>query len=433
MDSSFPLIFLRQEAVAMDARIAAVRPFHLVEATVPAASPSSRTLVVIDRRVSTGQARLRNSLTGFLRRLDEGEWDGPSAQTALTALRIRSNNWLSQVDIFGDALTQRSERDTGLWLAGLEVAANDIIQVDGQPEPPPLLCYLDRGRGGAIRRARTRLPGGDCNPVAIIRIPRERMVGVGVAASLAHEVGHQGAHLLALQDSMAPVLQALQGKGGEEAIAWRLWERWSSEVLADFWAVCRVGVAATLGLISVVSLPSVFVYDVRDDDPHPSPWVRVMLSCAVGEALYPDPQWRRIASMWQGFYPLARAPKGVRSLLEVLARTAPAMARLLIWHRPAGLGGRTLGRALGNPELGVERLRSRVVAVEKDPRHLGGLTPSVALATLGQRRADGTSEGHRESRWLEDLLVTWALQAKVRECPVPDLLHTKTTHMRECG
>ncbi len=47
--------------------------------------------------------------------------------------------------------------------------------------------------GAAIRRARTRLPGGGDNPVAIIRVPRERMVGSGIASSLVHEVGHQAA------------------------------------------------------------------------------------------------------------------------------------------------------------------------------------------------------------------------------------------------
>jgi len=36
--------------------------------------------------------------------------------------------------------------------------------------------------GAAIRRARTRLPGGQPSPVGILRIPRERMIGHGVAS-----------------------------------------------------------------------------------------------------------------------------------------------------------------------------------------------------------------------------------------------------------
>ena len=67
---------------------------------------------------------------------------------------------------------------------------------------PPVVCYLARGPGAAIRRARTRLPGGGQNPVAIIRVPRERMIGHGIASSLVHEVGHQGAALLDLVESL---------------------------------------------------------------------------------------------------------------------------------------------------------------------------------------------------------------------------------------
>ncbi len=63
----------------------------------------------------------------------------------------------------------------------------------------------------AIRRARTRLPGGGDNPVAIIRLPRERMVGSGIASSLIHEVGHQGAALLDLVNSLRPLLQVVPG------------------------------------------------------------------------------------------------------------------------------------------------------------------------------------------------------------------------------
>ena len=54
----------------------------------------------------------------------------------------------------------------------------------------PPICDLDRGIGAAIRRARTRLPGRATNPVAIVRVPRKRMVGSGFGASLIYEFGN---------------------------------------------------------------------------------------------------------------------------------------------------------------------------------------------------------------------------------------------------
>src|SRR5262249_42297591 len=144
------------------------------------------------------------------------------AQRRFTMLRLRFNTSLAQFDIFADALTQRSESQTGVWLAGLDTIAADALSLSGgYYNPPSVICYLDRGHGAAIRRARTRLPGGGENPVAIIRIPRERMVGSGIGSSLVHEVGHQAAALLDLVESIRPILRRLQRNRGREAIAWQ--------------------------------------------------------------------------------------------------------------------------------------------------------------------------------------------------------------------
>ncbi|MGH9840790.1 MAG: hypothetical protein ACREEM_18590 [Blastocatellia bacterium] len=144
----------------------------------------------------------RNLLRLLARKINHLAWARQSAAPAnahrrFTLLRLRFNLALSQFDIFADALTQRSEHGTGVWLAGPDVVAADALalpeEVYRPAGSPGLLCYLDRGHGAAIRRARTRLPGGGENPVAIVRVPRERMVGSGIASSLIHEVGHQAA------------------------------------------------------------------------------------------------------------------------------------------------------------------------------------------------------------------------------------------------
>src|SRR5207248_7318528 len=97
-----------------------------------------------------------------------------------------------------EVVTQRSEAESGVWLSGLDVLAGDALALPGYIDPPPVVCYLARGPGAAIRRARTRVPGGGSSPVAIVRVPRERMVGYGIGSSLVHEVGHQAAALLGL-------------------------------------------------------------------------------------------------------------------------------------------------------------------------------------------------------------------------------------------
>src|SRR6266540_4353461 len=101
--------------------------------------------------------------------------------------------------------------------AGLDaVAADALSPLAPYMDLPPVVCYLDRGVGAAIRRARTRLPGGDANPVAIIRVPRERMIGSGIASSLVHEVGHEAAAQLDLINPLRQELVQRQHAGEDQ-------------------------------------------------------------------------------------------------------------------------------------------------------------------------------------------------------------------------
>jgi hypothetical protein len=324
---------------------------------------------------------------------------------------MRFNIILSHFDIFADVMTQRSEYETGIWLAGLDAVAADALEQPGYYDTPPVICFLDRGHGAAIRRARTRLPGGGDNPVAIIRVPRERMVGSGIASSLVHEVGHQGAALLELVDSLRPTLKAKQGRPNVQSLVWQLFERWISEIVSDFRSTARVGIAASIGLMGVVSLPRAFVFRVNLDDPHPIPWIRVKLSCAMGKALYPHPQWDQLANTWEEFYPLAGLDEGRRSLLNALEAGIPSFVNLLLNHRPKALRGQSLREVMATGDRQPDQLRRRFDAWRNRKLDLRGLPPSLVFAVIGQARADGKNTPEGESRLFAELLTQWALRS----------------------
>lgn len=406
---------LEGEARALLTRLARVKSFALYETMVPAAGVSFEAQTAIERYLGRGRRGLRGLVLGYIRwlRTPEARRVPPAeAQRRFALLRLQFNTVLSQFDIFADVMTQRSEHETGIWLSGLDTVAADALALPGgYYEAPPVVCYLDRGHGAAIRRARTRLPGGGENPVAIIRVPRERMVGSGIASSLIHEVGHQGAALLNLVDSLRPLLRGMQGGETRQAAAWGCWERWISEIVADFWSVARVGIAATHGLIGVVSLPRFFVFRLALDDPHPTPWVRVKLSCALGQALYPDPQWSALARLWESFYPTGELDAGRREFLALLEESMPGFVTLLVNHRPAALRGRALREALGAAGRRPAHLRAHYHAWRGRPRQMRAAPPSLVFAVLGQARADGALSPEEESRLLRGLLTHWALRS----------------------
>ncbi len=257
------------------------------------------------------------------------------------------------------------------------------------------------------------MPGGGENPVAIIRVPRERMVGSGIASSLIHEVGHQAAALLDLVNSLRPVLQGLQRGGAGAPVVWQLWERWISEIVADFWSMARVGVAATMGLIGVVSLPRAFVFRLNVDDPHPVPWIRVKLSCALGRALFPHPQWDRLDRMWESFYPRQGLAPEARALLGQLEASMPAFVALLVAHRPKALRGASLVEALDVGPRQPRQLERLYRIWSHDPARMYRAAPSLVFAVIGQARVNGHSSAREESQLLAKLLNHWALQSTI--------------------
>jgi hypothetical protein len=411
--ASHPNWFLAQEARSLLTRLSRVKPFAWQMPMVGAAAVSVRAAGAIERFLAKGRRELYGMVARFLEWLQGNGRTSPpeQSQRRFALLKLRFNSVLTQFDIFADVLTQRAQHETGVWLAGLDAFAADALALPGNYyQTPPVICYLDRGHGAAIRRARTRLPGNAQNPVAVIRVPRERMVGSGIASSLVHEVGHQGAALLDLVNSLRPVLQRMELRAGTERQAWVLWGRWISEIVADFWSLARLGVAATLGLMGVVSLPPVFVFRVALDDPHPFPWIRVMLSCALGKVMFPHRQWEDLAALWESLYPPTGLDPGRHALIARLRATTQAFTSLLLSHRPATLRGASLGEVMSP----VGRQPADLAALKRRWRRLPGealsASPTLAFAVIGQARADGTITPEEESDVVGHLLNHWALK-----------------------
>jgi hypothetical protein len=405
---------LEQEARALLRRLERVKPFALQETMVPAANFMPTAQIAIERYLMAGRKDLRRGVRGFISWIrGPGRAAAPQEQQRrFTTLRLRFNTALTQLDLFAEALTQRSEAETGVWLSGLDVAAQDALELPGAFfRPPPVVCYLHRGLGGAIRRARTRLPGGGEAPVALVRIPRERMIGFGIASSLAHECGHQAAALLGLVESLRPVLQGEGRARSGQATAWTLWERWISEIVADLWAVSKVGISSTLGLIGIVSLPRAFVFRVNVDDPHPVPWIRVVLSCAMGNALYPHRQWGQLADTWRRLYPTRGLdPKRTRIIADLEA-TMGGFVGVLLDHRPASMRGVGLGDAIRMPDRAPDRLIGMYDRWRARPELMRAAHPTLVFAVLGRARVKGRLSPEREDSLLGHLITNWALKS----------------------
>jgi hypothetical protein len=213
-----------------------------------------------------------------------------------------------------------------------------------------------------------------------------------------------------LIESIRPLLRGMERNAGEQSAAWRYWDRCISEILADFWAVARVGITATLGLMGVVTLPRYFVFRLKLDDPHPVPWMRVRLSCAMGRALYPHPQWDQLESIWLSYYPPSDEDREKLGILSLLEATMPGLATLIAHHRPKSLGGVSLKDALETDKRQPARLRADFEAWRPEPERIFQASPTMVFAVIGQARAENRITPEEEGRIFTKMLRYWALR-----------------------
>lgn len=421
---------IESEADGLVSRLDQIKPFVMQETMVLAAALPRDAQLLIERFLHAGRHELRVQVAEFLDWLHgDGRTASPAEQQRrFVLIRLQFNVVLAQFDLFTEVVTQRSEHSTGVWLSGLDILAQDALRLERNHDDGDarLVVYLARGAGAAIRRAKTRLPGGKPNPVGIIRLPRERMVGSGIASSLAHEVGHQGAAQLDLVTSLRAELdrRAQQDPDG----GWDVWSLWISEIVADMWSVATVGITSTVGLLAVVSLPRYFVFRPGGTDPHPMPYLRVLISAALGDALYPHPQWRGLASVWRAMYPPAGLPAEHLAWIGKCEAHIGDLVSLLVNHPVPAAGGRKLGTIWPTRERQPERLLRLHQDWGGDFGVMARQRPALVFAVLGQAKAAGRITAEEESSQLSSLLTAWAVRSSLDDMGAPAPLASSPAH-----
>ncbi len=409
----YPFDYLINEAASLLTRLNQVKPFSMTMPMVKGASVSDKALRAVIELLEKGKSELRLHVNEFIDKVKTASKTLvgiQSLQAGFTILKLRFNSILDQLDIFADVLSQRSEHDVGVWLCGLDVLAEDGLAIVNKfAEVPSLMVYLDRGHGAAIRRARTRLPGGDQNPVAVIQIPRERMVGSCIASSLIHETGHQAAELL----NLVATLKTILGKAAAQrknTVAWKYFERWISEIIADIWATGHLGIAATMGLMGVVTLPKYFQFRLDLSDPHPAPYVRVQLSCAFGKKIFPHPQWDELWDLWKTFYPTDGLNNETLQILKDIETEMNAFADLVLNHTTTEMKGKKLVALFPVLERNPAHLKQQFQIWKAGKVSLDTMQPTLVFALLGQAKFNLTIDAAEESKVLSQQLRRWAFK-----------------------
>ena len=217
------------------------------------------------------------------------------------------------------------------------------------------MTYLVGGLGASILKAGLPLwDGTDC-PVAAIKVTRQNLYGV----SLLHESGHQVAQLTGWTEELASAFRARLVAPSAVTDAWA---GWASEIVADTHAFVHSGFASVATLHDVVAGENSVVFRHIPGDPHPIPYLRVLLGVEWCRQCYGTGPWDDVAIAWRELHDMSLAEPDAAALIRASLPVIPQLAELCLKQPMRGFRGRCI-TDLVNPE----RVRpSRLLAMEAE-------------------------------------------------------------------
>jgi hypothetical protein len=201
-------------------------------------------------------------------------------------------------DYYRDKLHQRFSPDFEASLRVADVMAWDcyypVLQeaqgsklvAKSQMREPPLCYYmadfspLTWVRGTQPDDLRDRKGATVLTPIPVIAIPWDHAENLWELLSVPHEVGHDIEADLNLRPTLLRSLRMALQKVPVPPERIAVWESWLAETFADLVALQLVGPSFTDTLMHILILPPQVVTSFNRSDPHPTPYVRVLMNAA---------------------------------------------------------------------------------------------------------------------------------------------------------
>ena len=309
-------------------------------------------------------------------------------------------------EFFGLALATRAVRHQATLLRACDHIATRSMAEALVPlgrQVPSALSYFSKGVGAAVIKAGARLwDGRQENPVAAIRVARHHALR---STAIVHEAGHMVAHMLGWNRELASLLKARLSGTAPTVIA--LWQATSSELAADAFAFAHTGFASLAGLHDVVDGGSESVFLLVPGDPHPMPYLRVLLWVEACRHCYGSGAWDDMRAAWLAEHEVTAAPHEVRAFIEASLPLLPTIVDTLLAAPCRAFDGRPLIRLI-NPDrvspAALKRLEDEAgAAAFTSPFWIWN--EAIRLLALNGYRAGTGAAGVREAATRQEHLM----------------------------
>jgi hypothetical protein len=366
----------------------------------------------IEQKLKTSEEKLLNLLNAGSRAIwSKNTKQGNSISHFFFAdIQVQLPKAYAFFDTYLDVLSQRFMPDVGRLLGGCDVLAQDAIDRDHPALKiivPPLV-YLDRGFGASTIREGVKMPDKTPNPLPLIQIPYSKLYDKCNLTSILHEAGHEVMVRLGLKELLPVVVgKALAMAGAPKEIR-NYFGLWMSEIGPDFWTFCNAGFAAAGGIREILGLPRSMVFHISWSDPHPPPYLRVLLNFEWCRQVWGKGMWDIWEREWEQYYPLEKTSTENREIFIKMKYYLPVVSRALLNTRFKTLNGQTITELFDMKSLAPAKIEAVVNQLKNGGLILKGLRPCAHLAVFRLIKEKGSLNGAQ----LDKLMSKWLIKLK---------------------
>jgi hypothetical protein len=380
--STVLLPWLRAQSINVTRHAAALRPFRREEFGTDAAAPSEGHIQVVNQLISTLRRGLLKMSEKVTTSIDQASEEPSSANLQRVVIgKDKAHKWVQGIekiwDFYLELFGQRQSK-YGNWLLGCDRIAMDCYQVAytgigtarSIPAPPPF-CYMRTGFAPAtIRRGipMTKL-GKQLNPFPLVQLPYHRMINPWTLGAVMHEVSHNLQSDLGLSKDVPRSIahRLLQANLGKKVAS--IWTRWNREMFADMSALFLGGPEVVGSLMDVIGRAPAAVVAFNPRGPHPTPYLRLLISAELLRRMGFTEEAERYARVWKRMYPNPRNGSIPAAILDTFPE-ACALAVDTMCYRPyPSLGNKNLAQVIRFEKKDQQMIEeaSRRMAAGVDP------------------------------------------------------------------
>lgn len=382
--------WLRAQSINVTRHAAALRPFKREEFGTSAAVPSEGHIQAVNSLMQS----LRKGLlakTGHVAKAMRAATAEPSSPRLAAAMERKdeAHHWVQGIekiwDFYFELFGQRQSIYAD-WLLSCDRIALDCYQAAYTglgtartiPAPPPF-CYMRTGfapatfrRGIPLRRL-----GRQLNPFPLVQLPYHRLINPWTLGAMLHETSHNLQSDLGLsRDIPRNIARRLLGAGLPASVA-RIWTRWNREMFADMSALLLGGPEMVASLMDVVGRAPQMVLHYSPSAPHPTPYLRTLISVELLRRMGFVEEAERYRRGWTRIYANPGAGTIPAEVLESFPKACALAVDAMCLKPYHSLGGKSLAQVIrfGRKEQQMIDEAARRLAAGTDP----GIIPARFL------------------------------------------------------